>query len=372
MKKEHKAMPKRFTPPLKLKWQFVIGVAAFALALIVSQRSFRPGEARAQADCSAIANQLKALESERARLVKNLQKPGDSGQLKELDSEILAKQRELNKCTGPPMCNGMRVCTAEEDNTPPHLIVAFPGPNGMTLHGYLYVPGVGTKAQLGAVTRKYPAMICNHGSEEEPSTAEHLARLYLDHGFAFFFPHRHGQGLSKDAGPYIVDLENQLHSDLASVGLHELYNKDVLAAVDWLKSQPFVDPRRIAMSGGSYGGIQTLLTAEKDPGIRAYVAFTPGTQSWGNELLRRRLIAAVQNEKEPMFVIQARGDYTLAPLETLAPVLGTKGNPNKWKVKLYPKFGCTDHDAHALFGGSCGGIVIWDQDVLAFLDQWVK
>lgn len=39
----------------------------------------------------------------------------------------------------------------------------------MPLHGHLYIPGVTRLAQLKTVTKKYPAMICNHGSEENPT-----------------------------------------------------------------------------------------------------------------------------------------------------------------------------------------------------------
>src|SRR5437588_9850384 len=45
-------------------------------------------------------------------------------------------------------CPGMRECTAEENNLPTQQIVAFPGPNNMTLHGHLYLPGVTTQAEL--------------------------------------------------------------------------------------------------------------------------------------------------------------------------------------------------------------------------------
>ncbi len=269
-------------------------------------------------------------------------------------------------------CPGMRECTAEENNTPTQLVVEFPGPNNMTLRGHLYVPGVSTKAELVAVTKKFPAMIYNHGSEPNPKGVPHLAKLYVDHGYVFFAPDRHGQGLSRDAGPYIVDLEHAAHNWAVSVELHELYNKDVIAAVKWFKQQPFVEPQHIGMTGISYGGIQTLLTAEKDPGIRAYVPFAPSAESWGNTLLQQRLITAVRNEKAPMFIIQAEGDYSLGPVTTLGTLLLEKGNVRKWKPKVYPKFGCTNQDAHARFSMNCDGIVIWDQDVLAFLNEWVK
>jgi dienelactone hydrolase len=269
----------------------------------------------------------------------------------------------------PTPCPGIRDCTAEEDNTPPQLHVAFPGPDNMTLHGHLYVPGVSTEAELAAVTKKYPVMIYNHGSEPNPKGVPHLAKLYLDHGFVFFAPDRHGQGLSKDAGPYIVDLQHAAGSPQASADLHDLYNKDVIAAVKWIKEQPYTDVDHIAMTGISYGGIQTLLTAEKDPGIRAYLPFAPGAESWNSPPIQNKLKKAVRNEKAPMFLIQAEGDYNLGPSNTLGPILDQKGDARKWKNKIYPKFGCTNQDAHARFAMNCDGIAIWDQDVLKFLRQ---
>jgi dienelactone hydrolase len=268
----------------------------------------------------------------------------------------------------PTPCPGIRECSMTEDDTPTQVHVAFPGPDGMTLHGHLYVPGVKRKDELASVTKKYPVMIYNHGSEPDPKGVPYLAKLYLDHGFVFFAPDRHGQGLSKDAGPYIVDLQKGATGE-ESVKLHELYNKDVIAAVKWIKEQPYTDTNHIAMTGISYGGIQTLLTAEKDPGIRAYVPFAPAAESWGSVPLQDRLKEAVRNEKAPMFLIQAEGDYNLGPSNTLGAILRQKGNERKWKNKIYPKFGCTNQDAHARFSMHCDGIVIWDQDVLKFLND---
>jgi len=360
-----------------------LGVVTISVAIMIaftfidSDFTFRMAGAQ-DVKCGALATDLKGLEAEHDRLVKKAESSSGQGeaillrQARELEPVIQEKRRQLAKCAGPTMCNGMRACTAEENKTPPALVVDFPGPNGMHLRGYLYVPGVSTFVQLTRLTKKYPAMIVNHGSEQDASDARNLGKLYVDHGFILFVPHRHGHGLSKEAGPWIVEQERQAHSDLFTLELHELANKDVMAAVNWLKRQPYVDTQRIAMTGGSYGGIQTLLTADKDPGLRAYIAFTPGTQSWGIAPLRNRLIEAVRNEKAPMFIIQNEGDYSIAPLTTLGPILLEKGNPVKWKAKLYPAFGCNNEDAHAKFGGTCGGIAIWSPDGLAFLDQWMK
>jgi len=279
---------------------------------------------------------------------------------------ILDSRGEEEPSSSQTPCPGMRECTAEENNLPTQQIVAFPGPNNMTLHGHLYLPNFRTSSGL-AERRKFPVMIYNHGSEANPNGVPHLAKLYVNHGFVFFAPDRHGQGLSKDAGDYIVDLQKAAHNGDASVKLHDLYNLDVIAAVKWIKEQPYTDTQHIAMTGISYGGIQTLLTAEKDPGIRVYIPFTPGAESWNSQLLQKRLIETVRNERAPMFLLQARGDYNLGPSEVLGPILQQKGNDQKWKNKIYPQFGCTNQQAHGRFAQACDGISIWEQDVLSFL-----
>ena len=100
----------------------------------------------------------------------------------------------------------------------------------------------------------------------------------MEHGYAFFAFQRHGHGESP--GDYIGDLEKQQRAanpsarGQASVALHEAYNRDVVGAVEWLMRRPEIDRQRVVMTGVSYGGIQTLLTAgeEKREGWRHAVA----------------------------------------------------------------------------------------------------
>jgi dipeptidyl-peptidase 4 len=55
--------------------------------------------------------------------------------------------------------------------------------------------------------------------------------------------------------------------------------QDQLAGVDWLKRQDFVDPKKIAVYGWSYGGFMTLKLLEKAPGtFAAGVAGAPVTK----------------------------------------------------------------------------------------------
>ena len=148
------------------------------------------------------------------------------------------------------------------------------------------------------------------------------------------------------------------------VKLQEEYNQDVVAAVEWLKGQSFVDQRRMVMSGCSYGGIQTLLAAEKGLGLRAFVPFAPAAKSWANTELRKRLLEAVRGAKAPLFLIQARNDYGLGPSEVLGPEIKRKGPPNQ--AKIYSPYGTTHQEGHYDFATKESAIAIWGSDVLDF------
>src|SRR5262249_42044923 len=115
---------------------------------------------------------------------------------------------------------------------------------------------------------------------------------------------------------------------------------------------------------------QTLLTAEKGLGLRAFIAFAPGAMSWGNFVLRQRLERAVRNAKAPLFLVQARNDFSLGPSELLGPIVRAKGPPND--AKIYPAFGTTPKEGHAAFATHAGGIAVWSQDVFNFLDIALK
>ncbi len=83
-------------------------------------------------------------------------------------------------------------------------------------------------------------------------------------------------------------------------------------AVAWLKEQTWEDAQRIAMTGISFGGIQTLLTAEKGLGIRAFVAFAPAAQSW-NPVLAERLKQGVRQAQAPILIIQRKTTTVWSP-----------------------------------------------------------
>jgi len=242
------------------------------------------------------------------------------------------------------------------------ITVSFPS-NGLTLRGWIYRPqGDGP----------FPAIIWNHGSEKNPVPHPELGLFYTSHGYVLFLPVRHGHNPSP--GEHISDMVNAFKAQGRSkdevqqyaVELQDDYNKDVIAAIKWLREQPYVDGKRVVVSGCSYGGIQTLLTAEKGDGLRAAVAFAPGAMSWANPKLQKREKEAVRNASIPLFLIQASNDYSTGPSEVLGPIIRSKGGLNR--ATLYPAFGTTHQEGHGGFACWEEGITIWGNDVLKFLD----
>jgi carboxymethylenebutenolidase len=234
--------------------------------------------------------------------------------------------------------------------------VTFPS-GKLRLHGFLWKPdGPGP----------FPVVLWNHGSEKLPGWRPELGAFYTAHNYVFFIPHRRGQGRSP--GDYIQDLLAQTPPDQRNrrmVELQEAEVDDVVAALNYLKSLPFVDRERIAISGCSYRGIQTLLAGERDLGVKALVPFAPGAISWERDpVLQDRLKQAVDRARAPIFLLQAENDFNLAPSRELSKE--AKKKQVDFQAKVYPAFGSSHDDGHGRFCATATDV--WGSDVLAFLE----
>jgi dienelactone hydrolase len=292
--------------------------------------------------------------------------------------------------------------------------VSFPS-GQLTLGGVLYKPeGDGP----------FPAFLFNHGSAPgrlNDRAFEELGPLFRDRGWVFFAPYRRGQGLSASAGPYIGDeiARAQRESALRTwpvivlcagvllaaliiatrrrrrwiralsvvtlilagsatayathvsagaaamlTALETDHLEDHLAALDWLKAQPFVQSEQIATGGNSLGGIITVLAAERIPYCAA-IDGSGGAESWRmSSQLRARMTHAVRNARAPIFFFQAANDYSLAPSDTLSEEMTRAGRPHR--VKIYPPFGTSAADGHSF---AWQGSAVWAEDVFQFLQE---
>ena len=241
----------------------------------------------------------------------------------------------------------------------PELVTFASG--SLTLHGFLWRP-VGDGP--------FPAVVFNHGSEALPGTKEGQARFYVPHGFVLFVPHRRGQGQSKDAGRYINELYDPTAPDSPAF-IDELVaqNDDVIGAVEYVARLPYVDPKRIAVSGCSLGGIESLLAAERAPRIVAAVDFAGAAMTWAtNRPLRERMKIAARSARVPVLFLQAENDYDTTPSRVLSEEMMAAGK--RGRAHVYPPNGAGHQEGHAFCGG--GESPPWGAEVLAFLGEAMK
>ena len=245
---------------------------------------------------------------------------------------------------------------------PPAKKITFQS-DGNSLVGYLYQPeGEGP----------WPAMIWNHGSEENPGAGPQfntVASVFVPAGYVVFAPQRRGHGESR--GTYVVDrikMTTQMlgknEADRLTVKLLETEQlDDQLAALAYVQHLPFVDPQRIVAAGCSFGGVQALLGAESRMGYRAAISISPGALMWDrNEYLRDRLVKAVGRLNVPVLLIQPAKDASLGPSSVLGSTALRAGKP--LTAKVYPAAGPSKEQEHC-FGGA-SGMHVWAEDAKAF------
>jgi len=229
----------------------------------------------------------------------------------------------------------------------------------------------------------FPAILLNHGSGRSREqlerlgpyerNAETLGPVFSRHGYVFLYLFRHGVGPSSDQGANAFDLMNRESAEHGqearnTLQLRLLENRDMddaLSGLKFLRSLPYVDGRKIALVGHSFGGSLTVLLAEREPNLRAVVIFSGAGYSFDrSQALRARLLTAIDRIAAPVFFIHAENDYSLSSGKVLDARREQIGKPHR--LKIYPPIGQTVDDGHDFLHL---GVNIWEPDVFAFLDE---
>jgi dipeptidyl aminopeptidase/acylaminoacyl peptidase len=95
------------------------------------------------------------------------------------------------------------------------------------------------------------------------------AELLASRGFVVIAPNVRG------STGYGMEFQNANIKDLGGADL-----KDEIAGVDFLKATGFIDPKRVGIWGGSYGGYMTLMAIGKTPGVWSAAVDEYGILNW--------------------------------------------------------------------------------------------
>src|SRR5690606_37139879 len=138
--------------------------------------------------------------------------------------------------------------------------VSFRSEDGTLVYGQLFVPQ--------NLKSKAPALVYIHGG---PRRQMFLGWHFLDYYFADYILNQYlaSQGFVvlsvnyRMGTGYGFDFQNP--EKVGNQGASEY--KDILASGKWLQQHPLIDPERVGVFGGSYGGYLTALALGKNSDI---------------------------------------------------------------------------------------------------------
>jgi len=198
--------------------------------------------------------------------------------------------------------------------------IAWKSFDGKNITGFLYRPPA-------RFTGPRPVLVNIHGGPEVQFQPSYLGRnnyFMNELGIAMIYPNVRG---STGFGKTYLALDNwEKREDSV---------RDIGALLDWIKTQPDLDPTRVMVMGGSYGGYMSLasMTNYNDRlrggidvvGISNFVTFLENTESYRRDLRRveygderipkmRELLLKISPTTnaakitKPMFIIQGKND----------------------------------------------------------------
>ena len=169
---------------------------------------------------------------------------------------------------GQRVTNSLLAGMDPADMVEPYL-VHYPSRDGISISAFLYVPYNLKK------NRRNPAIVYVHGgpSSQHMNGFHRNVQYLANRGYVVIAPNYRG------STGYGKDFEERNRFDMGGGDLD-----DVVEAAGFLESTGYVDRKRIAIMGGSYGGYMTMMGLTKRPEIwAAGVAIVPFV-NWFTEL----------------------------------------------------------------------------------------
>ena len=211
----------------------------------------------------------------------------------------------------------------------------------------------------------FPVVVLNHGNSGgdtrfQPRNRPMPAiREFLQRGYAVVAPMRQGfsnSGGKRAGGGCNIGAEGDAQAN------------DVLAVVDWLHKQKWVDASRMVMMGLSHGGLTTLAYAKNpDPGFKVFVNFAGGVTAsncdWASALSTAYGDYGANTKVESLW-FYGEND-SIFPPKVITPAYDAYvKSGGKAKMIAFPSF---NNDGHFMFF-YYEGLSIWWEEVQTRLE----
>jgi len=263
------------------------------------------------------------------------------------------------------------VAAAAQSQTPAdsaYTEVFYPS-GSLRIHAYLYKPnGDGP----------FPVVIYNHGARSgrprRPEPNEYIGSLLTRAGYVVLIPERRGYGDSE--GPTLLE---DIRYDWGQrfVARVEAETDDVFAAVDYPRTLPFADTKRIGIMGFSLGGIVTMFAISRSNTFAVAINQAGAAGAWNiSAELRSALIAAAEKATTPALLMVAENDRTTDSITTLGEIFKKRGMPHR--VIVYEPFTPQQASWAGQFNTAPGhevfrvqGMHVWERDVREFLARYL-
>jgi len=238
--------------------------------------------------------------------------------------------------------------------------ITYPSRDGYTISAYLY------RQKDIPAGQRLPALIWVHGGptgqyidnfHHQNQSSQQSVQFFVQRGYVVLQPNVRG---SSGYGKAFEKANNK------SWGKSDL--DDVLAGAKYLKSLPYVNPHKLAITGRSYGGMLTMMVVTNAPGVFQAACAESGYADWirgirneeflgdlkmydyelgpleKNEALYRELspIHHVEKVTTPIFLIHGEGQGDVSPESKLFATRLAKYYKVFW-YKAYPNDGYYVH-----------------------------
>jgi dipeptidyl-peptidase-4 len=246
---------------------------------------------------------------------------------------------------------------------------SFKAKDGTTLYWEMITP----ELEPG---KKYPVFFEHYGGPGTGQQVMHrwtgaLPQYLVDRGYIFFRIDNRG---SFNRGK---EFEDHIYHAMGTVEV-----EDQVAGADYLKTLPFVDPKKIVTYGWSYGGYLSIKMLEKAPGVfAAAVSGAPVTrwELYDTHYTERYLgdprtdpqsyassdaLAEAGNIRDPLLLIHGMADDNVVfeNATVFAARMQAQGKP--FEMMFYPG------QTHRV-GGPGVSVHLWET-ILGFLDRYTK